>query len=192
LCNLFSSYLHNYHKPAHCQLFCHLLSSHLHNYHKCLHYHSGIYLKHNLQRLDSVSVLRWNPFRSGDRLVLSVGSSFGRFPHNHVRGHQFVGAVSPQLILGCGWYGAFIDTLCKYTTCVMQSLKWSFLMVLVGGWLRRQRATCGRSRLTALRWPGDLWSKSAGGAAVARCSCASCRSRRGHQVSIGSDTVGST
>jgi hypothetical protein len=38
-------------------------------------------------------------------------------------------------------------------------------MLLVGGWLRRQRATCGRSRLTALRWPGDLWSKSADGAA---------------------------
>jgi hypothetical protein len=33
--------------------------------------------------------------------------------------------------------------------------------------LRRQRATCGRSWLTALRWPGDLWSKSADGAAVA-------------------------
>jgi hypothetical protein len=33
--------------------------------------------------------------------------------------------------------------------------------------LRRQRATCGRSRLTALRWPGDLWSKSADGAAMA-------------------------
>jgi hypothetical protein len=32
----------------------------------------------------------------------------------------------------------------------MRSLKWSFLMLLVGGWLRRQRATCGRSRLAAL------------------------------------------
>jgi hypothetical protein len=49
-------------------------------------------------------------------------------------------------------------------------------MLLVGGWLRRQRVTCGRSRLTALGWPddlwskladGDLWSKSADGAAVA-------------------------
>jgi hypothetical protein len=30
-------------------------------------------------------------------------------------------------------------------------------MLMVGGW------TCGRSRLTALRWPGDLWSKSTGG-----------------------------
>jgi hypothetical protein len=74
----------------------------------------------------------------------------------------------------------FIDTLCKYTTCVMRSLKWSFLMLLVGGWLGRQRrlvgeigwrhcdgrATCGRSRLTALRWPDDLWSKSTDGAAL--------------------------
>jgi hypothetical protein len=34
-------------------------------------------------------------------------------------------------------------------------------MEMVGGWLRRQRATCGRSRLAALRWPGDLLSKSA-------------------------------
>jgi hypothetical protein len=40
-------------------------------------------------------------------------------------------------------------------------------MLLVGCWLRRQRATCSRSRLTALRWPGDLWSKSVGGVAMA-------------------------
>jgi hypothetical protein len=25
-------------------------------------------------------------------------------------------------------------------------------MLLAGGWLRRQRTTCGRSRLAALRW----------------------------------------
>jgi hypothetical protein len=41
-------------------------------------------------------------------------------------------------------------------------------MLLVGGWLRRQWATCGRSWLTALRWPGNLWSKSADGAAAWR------------------------
>jgi hypothetical protein len=32
---------------------------------------------------------------------------------------------------------------------------------------RRLVATCGRSRLTALRWPGNLWSKSADGVAMA-------------------------
>jgi hypothetical protein len=41
-------------------------------------------------------------------------------------GHQFV-ALGPQLMLGCGWYAPLL-TLCKYTTCVMRSLKWSFLM----------------------------------------------------------------
>jgi hypothetical protein len=43
---------------------------------------------------------------------------------------------------------AFIHTLCKYTACVMGSLKWSSLMLLVSGWLR---------------WPGDgSWSRLTG------------------------------
>jgi hypothetical protein len=41
-------------------------------------------------------------------------------------------------------------------------------MLLFGDWLRRQRATGGHSRLATLRWPGDLWSKSADGAVTWR------------------------
>jgi hypothetical protein len=40
------------------------------------------------------------------------------------------------------------------------------LVVEVGWRCCVGRATCGRSRLTALRWHGDLWSKSADGAAL--------------------------
>jgi hypothetical protein len=50
---------------------------------------------------------------------------------------------------------AFIDTFCKYTTCVMGSLKWSSLMLLVGGWLRWP-GDGSWSRLTALLL-GDCW-----------------------------------
>jgi hypothetical protein len=69
-------------------------------------------------------------------------------------------------MLGCRWYTPLLTRSVNTQLALCGALKWSFLMLLVGGWLRRQRAACGQSWLTALRLPGDLWSKSADGAAA--------------------------
>jgi hypothetical protein len=89
------------------------------------------------------------------------------------------GAVSPQLMLGCGWYAPLIGTLCKYKVWVMRSLRrcsrcggdipvgcgGSGRLVIEVGWRRCDgRERCGWGRLTALLLE-DCWE----------CTCSSLR-----------------
>jgi hypothetical protein len=71
-------------------------------------------------------------------------------------------SVNTRLALGGAWSGA---SWCYWSAVGCGG---SGRLAVEVGWRRCDgRATCGQSRLTALRWPGDLWPKSADGAAMA-------------------------
>jgi hypothetical protein len=60
-------------------------------------------------------------------------------------------ALAGRLVVEVGWRHAMAGRL-----------------VVEVSWRRcNGRATCGRSRLAALQWPGDLWSRSSDGVAMA-------------------------
>jgi hypothetical protein len=70
-------------------------------------------------------------------------------------------SVNTPLALCGAWSGA---SCCDWSAVGCGG---SGRFVVKVGWRRCDgRATCSRSRLTVLRWPGDLWSKSADGAAL--------------------------
>jgi hypothetical protein len=76
-------------------------------------------------------------------IILFICSWFTIHNNYHCGGYPHT--INTRLQMVC----SFIDTLCKYTTCIMRSLR--LLMLLVDGWLW---------------WPGDLWLKSADGIAA--------------------------
>jgi hypothetical protein len=88
--------------------------------------------------------------------------------------------LEPQLILGCRWYALLLTRFVHTQLALCDAwggapcCYWSAVgcdgraTVVEVGWRRCDgRATCTWSRLMAMRWLGDLYLKSADGAAMA-------------------------